>query len=246
MTTLQPESDWWLASDGNWYRPELHPDNPPKAPVAPSRPSLTFPTPQIPAHYLQSFQTSQPRSRSGVWIVALLSVVLIAVAAFVAISQSGPSTSSASGASQLALGAGGQWTDPAGQFSVAWPAGGSRVIPIGVSNLPGVPVVHSWFVTVGPDIRDIAQYTTYPNRAQATNAITIVRATRKASSATVGGLPGIDYSFNLKVVAGESTQAVWLAQSGSQVFQLMSTYPASSAPAASSAQAFAQSLKILH
>ena len=32
-------SNWWLASDGNWYPPELHPDANPR--VRPSAPVLT-------------------------------------------------------------------------------------------------------------------------------------------------------------------------------------------------------------
>jgi len=130
-------------------------------------------------------------------------------------------------------------------FSVAWPVG-SRAFALGVSKVQGGPVQRGWFVTAG-GVRDTAQSTAYSDPAQAAKAITVARTTRKAASTIVGGLRGVEYVETEPAIAGTAhTESVWLVQSGSHVFELTSLYPANSSEAASAAQTFAQSLKVLH
>jgi hypothetical protein len=87
VSYTQPGPDWWQASDGKWYAPELHPA---ARPVAPFTSPVTY---QPPSASLVGSATAPRQSTRG-WIIggALVGVLAIAGLA-VALSHKSPSTS---------------------------------------------------------------------------------------------------------------------------------------------------------
>lgn len=88
---MQPMSDtsqgpgWWMASDGKWYAPELHPgyqapQPPAAAPFAPAPFAMAQPAGQVGVSLPQGVRITSPWARIGSW---LLDGILMAVTLYI-------------------------------------------------------------------------------------------------------------------------------------------------------------------
>ncbi|HMD46539.1 MAG TPA: hypothetical protein VKG43_10285 [Acidimicrobiales bacterium] len=104
MTTHEP--GWWLAADGHWYPPHLHPDAAPATPPGPAQPPVSTPAPSGPTSPTATERRpwdapSAEHRRTARWaVVSALVVVVVGVVAggLVALAGSTASTRDASAA----------------------------------------------------------------------------------------------------------------------------------------------------